>query len=364
MNAETTYNHSFADGTCLSTVALRQYIDGTLPRKSLHLVEKHLLDCDFCSQVLEDIDVSESSAVTIDAISQNVNQRISELIGSAPEVAGWFRPRHLIVTGLALLLLTGSWLFYHYSGSPASDHVTKPSIVLAEKAPLPVSSVTIPQTSAKTVKEDEFIIHRTETSTAPAVSKNNDALASKSIPIPATANTPAPLPLPEVKNSSPAANPAVAPAKETPPLAEPAAEKEIINDLQIVSARVLQKMTKTEGTSRSKSKKNGQLVAPSDRGAAYKLEDMPEFPGGDAAMEDYLEQSFKNPVKDKRTLTGKAVGVMFTVSSRGKISEVEITKSISPELDVEIIRLISSMPQWSAGKHKGDITCVLALTVR
>jgi hypothetical protein len=360
MNAEPTFSHSFAGGTCLSTGELRQYIDGTLPKKSLHLVERHLLDCDLCSQVLEDIDISESAAASVDAISQNVNQRISELIGSAPKIAGWFRHRYLIGACVAFLLFTGGWVFYQHSTSSASVSPAKPSPALAEKSK---SLNTIPLIEIKKTKEDEFIIHKTETTADPAESKNKSVSAPSTIPVPVATNAPSPLSSAEAKAITPPSPPLTAPVKEIP-TAEPTSEKENISDLQIVSARVLQKMTKTDGSARSKSKKNGQLVAPSDRGAAYKLEEMPEYPGGDAAMEEYIEQHFINPVKDKHTLSGKAVGVMFTVSSRGKISEVEITKSISPELDIEIIRLISSMPQWSAAKHKGDITCVLALTVR
>jgi hypothetical protein len=356
MNAEHTYTPSLAGGNCLSAATMRQYLEGTLPRKSLHALEKHLLDCDFCSNVLEDMDVSENAATTVESISQRVNLRIAERIGAAPSAGSRFGFK-TFAAGLAAILTIGiGYWKYQTSVTPVSNlapHTAQTQTPAPLKAPEVLSNQPVATTANAIPKEDEFLVRKARPD-PPASSPASNAITAATIP--------ATLP-PAVENKT-SAVPVAAPAVKEEAPAESELEKENYTDLQIVSARVLQKMTKNGSSSRTQSRKNGQLVAPKDRGgAAFLLEDMPEYPGGDAALEEYLASHFKNPVKDKRSLTGKAVGVMFTVSSHGIVSDVEITKSISPELDIEIIRLISSMPTWSPGKHKGDITCVLAVTV-
>jgi hypothetical protein len=362
MNAEASYSSSFSDGNCLSTGALRQYIDGTLPRKNLHLVEKHLLDCEFCSHVLEDMDVSEEAMPDIAGIARNVNARIAELVGSAPQPAFWTRYATYFKIGGAALLLTGGAAWYHFQNGSAESKVEK--TVLPPVSPLsttPPGDVPSSQTTApgKASVEDEFSSHKTNAPSPDAAVKNTVSASPNTEASPKTESSPeAP------KEVSPAEVAVVPVSKKEEAAAEVSAEKENVSNLQIVTVKILQKMTKTAGSSRKPAKK-GQLAAPTDKNASYSMEDMPQFPGGDEMMEEYLVAHFQNPVKDKRVLTGKAVGVMFTVSARGKISDVEITHSIGPELDVEVLRLISSMPQWAQGKHlSGDITCVLALTVR
>jgi hypothetical protein len=264
------------------------------------------------------------------------------------------------------LTLLGAYLIYHFNSQPAglADKTSAGSSLapVIQQPAIPVHS-SGSDSSRKIVKEDEFLIKETPSD------KNLTPTNSLTAPTPsektAIENIGAPVKteMAEELKKKPELI-ATALPKKAEPAPELAVEKENYADLQIVSAKVLQKMTKTSGSTR-KSSKNGQLPTPSNRNASYYLlEDMPEYPGGDNAMEEYLAGNFRNPVKDKRKLSGPAVAVMFTVSARGKISDVEITRSIGPELDVEIIRLISSMPQWNAGKHKGDITCVLALTVR
>jgi hypothetical protein len=367
MNAEHTHSFSMNGGHCLSTVALRQYIDGTLPKMQVHTVEKHLLDCDFCSNVLEDMDVSEEGRTVIQSISENVNKRILDLVGQAPRPSLWAaNRRYFFIGGGALILLSGILIYPLRTHKETDSNIAvmpaKPEVKQTSPAPVtesetkkyPEADNPVNHKEVTAIPEKTVAVSETKTGAAhsdavvepPAKSESANTLNPKTDPAPA----------------------ATATKKEEPKTSEEVktvtVEKVNYADLQIVSVKVLQQMTKSSGSSRKESK-NGQISKSNDSNPAYfLLEDMPNYPGGNEAMEEYLATNFKNPVKDKRTLTGKAVGVIFTVSSKGRISDVEITHSISPELDVEIIRLISSMPTWNPGKHKGDISCVLAVTVK
>ncbi len=47
------------------------------------------------------------------------------------------------------------------------------------------------------------------------------------------------------------------------------------------------------------------------------------------------------------------MSVNFLVTSSGKVKNVTVSKSASPLLDAEAIRVISSMPDWKPGTQAG-----------
>jgi protein TonB len=87
-----------------------------------------------------------------------------------------------------------------------------------------------------------------------------------------------------------------------------------------------------------------------DSGIVYMYCDtMPEFPGGETAFINYLKGKIKYPlaaVSDKRE--GRVV-VKFIVKTSGEVDNVQIIRSIRPDLDSECIRVISGMPKWKPG---------------
>jgi len=83
------------------------------------------------------------------------------------------------------------------------------------------------------------------------------------------------------------------------------------------------------------------------------VEEMPEFPGGTDAMVAWITTNLKYPAEAlKSKITGK-VYVNFVVSSKGKVKNVVVSKSASPLLNAEAIRVISSMPDWKPGSQAG-----------
>ncbi|MGC1390546.1 MAG: energy transducer TonB, partial [Bacteroidales bacterium] len=83
------------------------------------------------------------------------------------------------------------------------------------------------------------------------------------------------------------------------------------------------------------------------------VEEMPAFPGGTDAMVAWITSNLKYPAEAvKAKITGK-VYVNFVVSTKGKIKNVVVSKSANPLLNVEAVRVISSMPDWKPGSQKG-----------
>jgi TonB family protein len=96
-----------------------------------------------------------------------------------------------------------------------------------------------------------------------------------------------------------------------------------------------------------------QSVHKPDNDVFLVVEEMPKFPGGTDAMAAWITANLKYPAEAvKAKITGK-VYVSFVVSSSGKVKNVAISKSASPLLNAEAVRVISSMPDWKPGIQRG-----------
>ena len=83
------------------------------------------------------------------------------------------------------------------------------------------------------------------------------------------------------------------------------------------------------------------------------VEDQPEFPGGTAALLDYLRKNIKYPAICRENNIQGRVLVTFIVNKDGAIVEPEVVKSVNPSLDKEALRVISQMPNWKPGSQRG-----------
>ena len=83
------------------------------------------------------------------------------------------------------------------------------------------------------------------------------------------------------------------------------------------------------------------------------VEQMPSFPGGDAALMQFLSKAIKYPVEaENNGIQGRVVAT-FVIERDGSISEVSVVKSVAPSLDQEAIRVLKSMPKWIPGFQNG-----------
>ena len=83
------------------------------------------------------------------------------------------------------------------------------------------------------------------------------------------------------------------------------------------------------------------------------VEVMPQFPGGATALMQYLSQNIRYPKEAMESETQGRVIVTFVVCKDGSICDAKVVKSVSPALDAEGLRVISSMPNWTPGTQSG-----------
>jgi protein TonB len=83
------------------------------------------------------------------------------------------------------------------------------------------------------------------------------------------------------------------------------------------------------------------------------VEEMPEFPGGEKALHQYLASSIEYPVIAQENGIQGRVYVKFVVNTDGSITDVEIARGVDPSLDKEALRVVKNMPKWKPGKQRG-----------
>jgi len=84
-----------------------------------------------------------------------------------------------------------------------------------------------------------------------------------------------------------------------------------------------------------------------------RVEEMPEFPGGETALLTYIakntvypEEAIMNNIKGRVTLK-------FVVNPDGSVGKIDILRGIDPLLDQEAIRVVSTLPRFRPGKQNG-----------
>lgn len=84
------------------------------------------------------------------------------------------------------------------------------------------------------------------------------------------------------------------------------------------------------------------------------VEQMPQFPGGDAELMKYLSKNIKYPTMAMENNIQGRVVVQFVVTKTGAIGEVKVIRSVDRDLDREAIRVCKSLPNFIPGKMNGQ----------
>ena len=84
------------------------------------------------------------------------------------------------------------------------------------------------------------------------------------------------------------------------------------------------------------------------------VEQMPQFPGGDAELMKFLSDNIVYPaMAQENNVQGKVI-VQFVVTKTGDIGEVKVVKSVDRDLDNEAVRLVKKLPKFIPGRMNGQ----------
>ena len=88
------------------------------------------------------------------------------------------------------------------------------------------------------------------------------------------------------------------------------------------------------------------------------VEQMPQFPGGEAALMKYLQSHINYPpMAAENNIQGRVV-VQFVVDKTGKVGEVKVVRSVDKDLDKEAVRVCKSLPKFTPGRQNGQAVSV------
>lgn len=82
----------------------------------------------------------------------------------------------------------------------------------------------------------------------------------------------------------------------------------------------------------------------------YYIPPQPEFPGGQEALMEWIEQNKVYPQEAiAKGIEGRVI-VKFTVEEDGTVTNGKIVRGVDPLLDKEALRLVSIMPKWKPAR--------------
>ncbi len=86
---------------------------------------------------------------------------------------------------------------------------------------------------------------------------------------------------------------------------------------------------------------------------------MPNFPGGQTAMLNYLNQQLTYPQAARDFEIEGSVYVQFVVNKDGSLSDIEVVRGLGYGCNQEAIRIVKSMPKWQPGQQNGQSVPVI-----
>lgn len=91
------------------------------------------------------------------------------------------------------------------------------------------------------------------------------------------------------------------------------------------------------------------------------VDERPQFPGGESAMIQFINAERRYPREAYDNAIEGRVLCSFIVEPDGRITNVEVVRSVDANLDREALRVIQNMPKWQPGLVNGNKVSVYYL---
>ena len=301
---------------------LMLYARGKLKGSELVAVKVHIDDCELCRGAAEGYSYIESGKVadTVNELNHRINLRIRRPVNSA-------RMRYLSMAaaiGALVLVVFTAWFSLNSGRNEKLMTVAVPGKETDNKADA-VNDADPVKNDALALKNSEEAGRQNLTGSVGVEVKPEESMET--------------LDLVMAEEST-----------AQPPIEEPAGGN-IKEPVESGNA----KMVETEETVNASqyntlSQRNNSRT---DKSFFTTVERMPEFPGGQEKLFQYLNRNLKYPETAQSSGIEGTVVVNFTVTVDGKIKDAFVLRSIDPALDEEALRVVRSMPDWTPGEQSG-----------
>ncbi|MDE6352855.1 MAG: M56 family metallopeptidase [Muribaculaceae bacterium] len=97
---------------------------------------------------------------------------------------------------------------------------------------------------------------------------------------------------------------------------------------------------------------------PDASGVFRSVQKMPQFPGGEMALLEYVMRNLKYPESEVNNPIDGRVVISFVVEANGKIGDTKIMRSLGEAFDAEAVRVVKSLPDFIPGQSGGKNVAV------
>jgi protein TonB len=94
-------------------------------------------------------------------------------------------------------------------------------------------------------------------------------------------------------------------------------------------------------------------IGPAEPEIFIAVEEMPEFPGGSAALLEFISKNTVYPEDALRNNIQGRVMLKFVVNADGSVGRIDVLRSIDPLLDMEAVRVVGMLPRFRPGRQNG-----------
>lgn len=91
----------------------------------------------------------------------------------------------------------------------------------------------------------------------------------------------------------------------------------------------------------------------------------PVYPGGDAAIQEYIAANMQYPVNAMENGIEGVVSLECRILPDGSVGKVKVVRMVDPDLEAEALRLVKKMPAWRPAEEDGkavEATVTVAVT--
>ncbi len=336
-------NKYFNETGCLTLDALEKYNSGKLEGNDLQTVSSHLAGCDLCSDALEGLKLINDREKLNSVISE-INDNLTKNLLNNQKYRKIRNDRIFYFSAAAvIILLLGIFSYFKFSINKHTIEISELSGDKKVEMPVPKYRET-EKTTKQSVDEKHTEITETEKLKYITINMSDiepEELFDEELEIsldeeePETKNVTGD----EISNS----------------------DESFLMDMIVINSEA----NVESGPSappihiqlNNNNTKTDESAIENDKTdiAAKELivEIMPQFPGGENGLRNYLQQNLKYPVRARDKGVEGKVYISFMVSETGGVTNVEILKGIDPECNNEAARIIKEMPHWKPGTRQG-----------
>jgi protein TonB len=343
-----TKENMFEPSGCLTREAFEALLNGVLPTDADALANEHVLSCPFCSDALEGFQslktkrsFSENMATidgsfdTIMAKSQHKKDKKRTIWLSVSMAASI-----LLVVGLFFLISTPKSKLQVAENIPKKDSIN--AIPAEQLAKVEEKKVEKEKQSNSHPKSDQSKqVQNTIRFTPPELaSEDAKDTINESVMADKLMEEPSPVAIASEAQQS------------TGKTGAPANNIELKKSKEEFADKVAPEKSEYKSYARALSAKKVSNNKEEAEPLTF-VEQMPEYPGGQMAMNTFLKQNLQYPkLASEMGISGK-VYVQFTVDEQGNIGNIKILRGLGAGCDEEAIRVIKLMPKWLPGKQNG-----------